>query len=100
MDGWGSKMLAAVETAAEMAARGFGLAPDAFTRRMRRGPLLLAPTGARRPRLPDAAGELPGSVATRARAATPKLGPAAALAWAVGTSVPTCRLPEPSWRHS
>ncbi|KAK9842098.1 hypothetical protein WJX81_008332 [Elliptochloris bilobata] len=46
MDGWGSKMLAAVETAAEMAARGFGLEPDAFTRRMRLGPHLLAPTGA------------------------------------------------------
>ena len=46
MDGWGSKMLVAVETAAEMAARGFGLEPDAFTRRMRMGPHLLAPTGA------------------------------------------------------
>lgn len=45
MDSWGSKMLAAVETAAEMAARGFGLDPDAFTRRMRLGPHLLAPTG-------------------------------------------------------
>ncbi len=53
MDGWGSKMLAAVETAAEMAARGFGLAPDAFTRRMRLGPHLLAPTGARRPSPPQ-----------------------------------------------
>lgn len=46
MDSWGSKMLVAVETAAEMAARGFGLEPDAFTRRMRLGPHLLAPTGA------------------------------------------------------
>ena len=46
MDSWGSKMLVALETAAEMAARGFGLEPDAFTRRMQLGPHLLAPTGA------------------------------------------------------
>lgn len=46
MDSWGSKMLVAVETAAEMAARGFGLESDAFARRMRLGPHLLAPTGA------------------------------------------------------
>lgn len=46
MDGWGYKMLAAVATAAEMVARGFGLEPDAFTQRMRLGPHLLAPTGA------------------------------------------------------
>ena len=45
LDAWGGKMLAAVETAAEMLARGLGLEPDALTRRMRRGPHLLAPTG-------------------------------------------------------
>lgn len=45
MDGWGSKMLAAVEAVARMAALGFGLPSDAFTSRMRQGPHLLAPTG-------------------------------------------------------
>ncbi len=39
------KMLGAVATVAEMAARGFGLEPDAFTARMRHAPHLLAPTG-------------------------------------------------------
>ena len=60
MDSWGSKMLGAVETAAEMAARGFGLELDAFARRMRLGPHLLAPTGASLTRvscLPWAEGE-------------------------------------------
>ena len=37
MDGWGFKMLAAIEAVAEAAARGFGLPPDAFTSRMRLG---------------------------------------------------------------
>lgn len=46
MDNWGSLMLDAVNTAAEMLARGFGLDHDAFTQRMRLGPHLLAPTGA------------------------------------------------------
>jgi hypothetical protein len=46
MDSWGSKMLAAVEAAAEMAALGFGLPRDAFSSLMRLGPHLLAPTGA------------------------------------------------------
>lgn len=45
MDGWGGKMLGAVATVAEMAARGLGLEPDAFTSRMRHAPHLLAPTG-------------------------------------------------------
>jgi isopenicillin N synthase-like dioxygenase len=45
MDTWGSKMLACLNTAAEMAAVGFALPPDAFTRRMQYGPHLLAPTG-------------------------------------------------------
>lgn len=39
------KMLGAVGTVAEMAARGFGLEPDAFTSRMAHAPHLLAPTG-------------------------------------------------------
>lgn len=46
MDGWGSKLLGAVSVAAEMLARGFGMDPHAFTRRMELGPHLLAPTGA------------------------------------------------------
>eukprot|EP00891_Asterochloris_glomerata_P002047 jgi/Astpho2/2047/Aster-00543 len=46
MDGWGHKMLAAVETAAAMLAIGFHLPADAFTFRMAYGPHLLAPTGA------------------------------------------------------
>ena len=45
MDGWGYKMLAAVETAAAMLAIGFHLPADAFTSRMEHGPHLLAPTG-------------------------------------------------------
>lgn len=45
MDGWGSMLLAAAQTVAEMAAIGFGLARDEFTRRMAHGPHLLAPTG-------------------------------------------------------
>lgn len=46
MDRWGGALLGTVETVASMAARGWGLAPDAFTERMRAGPHLLAPTGA------------------------------------------------------
>jgi isopenicillin N synthase-like dioxygenase len=45
MDMWGSKMLDAVFTLAEMTAVGFELPEDAFTSRMLGGPHLLAPTG-------------------------------------------------------
>ncbi|PWA78832.1 hypothetical protein CTI12_AA209400 [Artemisia annua] len=45
MDTWGSKMIAAIEAVAEMAAIGFGLPKDAFTSIMKQGPHLLAPTG-------------------------------------------------------
>lgn len=45
MNGWGSKMIAAVEVVAEMAAIGFDLPPDTFTSLMFQGPNLLAPTG-------------------------------------------------------
>jgi hypothetical protein len=45
MDGWGSKLLGAVESVAAMAAVGFGLRADAFTSLMAGGPHLLAPTG-------------------------------------------------------
>ena len=45
MDDWGSRLVATVETVAAATARGLGLAPDAFTSRMRLGPHLLAPTG-------------------------------------------------------
>lgn len=45
LDGWGKKMLAAVQTVAEMAALGFGLPSRTFTDRMQMGPHLLAPTG-------------------------------------------------------
>lgn len=49
MDRWGGMMIAAVETVAAMAEVGFELEPGAFTSRMRRGPHLLAPTGASPP---------------------------------------------------
>lgn len=45
MNGWGSKMISAVEVVAEMAAVGFGLHQGAFTSLMFQGPHLLAPTG-------------------------------------------------------
>lgn len=44
MDGWGSKLLAAVHSVAEMAAVGYGLPPDTFTSMMTSAPHLLAPT--------------------------------------------------------
>eukprot|EP00884_Botryococcus_braunii_P005270 jgi/Botrbrau1/14744/Bobra.0108s0087.1 len=46
LDDWGKKMLAVVHTVADMAAYGFGLPPGTFTDRMKKGPHLLAPTGA------------------------------------------------------
>lgn len=46
LDGWGGKMLGAVETALTLAALGFGLPADAITGRMAAGPHVLAPTGA------------------------------------------------------
>lgn len=45
MNGWGHKMIAAVEVVSEMAALGFGLPQTAFTSLMNQGPHLLAPTG-------------------------------------------------------
>ena len=45
MNGWGNRMLSAVYSVAEMAACGFHLPPDTFTRLMDGGPQLLAPTG-------------------------------------------------------
>lgn len=45
LNGWGSKMLATIETVAEMAAAGFGLPKESFVQRMHMGPHLLAPTG-------------------------------------------------------
>lgn len=45
MDGWGSRMLAAVQSAAQLAAEGLGLPLTAFSERMAFGPHLLAPTG-------------------------------------------------------
>lgn len=45
MDGWGFKMIAAVEAVAQMAALGFSLQRDSFTALMDKGPHLLAPTG-------------------------------------------------------
>ncbi|KAJ7277063.1 hypothetical protein O6H91_Y391900 [Diphasiastrum complanatum] len=47
MNGWGTKMIAAVEwqVVAEMAAIGFGIPQFAFTSLMSQGPHLLAPTG-------------------------------------------------------
>jgi isopenicillin N synthase-like dioxygenase len=45
MDTWGSKLLECVQTTAEMAAIGFDMPADSFTKRMLFGPHLLAPTG-------------------------------------------------------
>jgi len=45
MDKWGSLLLQACFTAAEMAAIGLGLPKDTFTSKMQHGPHLLAPTG-------------------------------------------------------
>jgi isopenicillin N synthase-like dioxygenase len=45
MNGWGHKMLSAVEKVAAMAAHGVGLEDDALTSRMHLAPHLLAPTG-------------------------------------------------------
>ncbi len=45
MDHWGGKMLGAMELLSEMAAVGFGLPADAFTKVLKNGPHLLAPTG-------------------------------------------------------
>lgn len=45
MNGWGHKMISAVEIVAEMAAIGFGLPRTSFTSMMANGPHLLAPTG-------------------------------------------------------
>lgn len=46
MDMWGGRLLAALNTTAEMLALGLGLPRDAFCEKMERGPHLLAPTGA------------------------------------------------------
>ena len=45
MDMWGYKMLDAIDVLAEMIAIGFNLPADAFTKLMKCGPHLLAPTG-------------------------------------------------------
>lgn len=45
MNMWGQKMSDATFTLAEMAAVGFGMPADSFTKRMQYGPHLLAPTG-------------------------------------------------------
>lgn len=45
MDAWGNKMLDTLQTVSEMAALGFDLPIDTFTKRLSYGPHLLAPTG-------------------------------------------------------
>ncbi|KAJ1973990.1 hypothetical protein H4R34_004890 [Dimargaris verticillata] len=45
MNGWGHSMHASGQLVSEMAAIGFGLPTDAFSRRTKYGPHLLAPTG-------------------------------------------------------
>ncbi|DBA04029.1 TPA: hypothetical protein N0F65_009376 [Lagenidium giganteum] len=45
MNMWGNKMLAAITDLVEIAAIGFGLEKDAFSKRILNGPHLLAPTG-------------------------------------------------------
>lgn len=47
MDGWGSRMLAALQSVAKLAAEGLGLVPTAFSERMAFGPHLVPPTGVR-----------------------------------------------------
>jgi len=44
MDHWGNAMLSAVEILSQMVAIGLGLPRDAFMRRIKGGPHLLAPT--------------------------------------------------------
>lgn len=57
---WGEGMLQTILTVSEMAAIGFGLPPDTFTRRMDRAPHLLAPTGSDLVRFGDPATVLAG----------------------------------------
>lgn len=45
MDLWGGKMMDAMFVLSEMAAVGFGLPSDSFTKKLKFGPHLLAPTG-------------------------------------------------------
>lgn len=45
MDTWGQGLVRTAESVAEIAARGWGLEPDAFVKRLHLGPHLLAPTG-------------------------------------------------------
>jgi len=45
MDSWGFLLINAVTTLSEMCAVGFDLSPDEFTKRLKFGPHLLAPTG-------------------------------------------------------
>mmetsp|Transcript_32537 Transcript_32537/g.52426 ORF Transcript_32537/g.52426 Transcript_32537/m.52426 type:complete len:378 (-) Transcript_32537:81-1214(-) len=45
MDRWGNLMMNTVRTVSQMAAEGFGLERDTFTKLMDKGPHLLAPTG-------------------------------------------------------
>jgi isopenicillin N synthase-like dioxygenase len=45
MDSWGTLMLGAITTLSEMCALGFGFNVDTFTKLMKYGPHLLAPTG-------------------------------------------------------
>jgi len=45
MDSWGNLMLGAISTLSEMTAIGFGFESDTFTKLMKYGPHLLAPTG-------------------------------------------------------
>ncbi|KAG1654992.1 hypothetical protein FOA52_008883 [Chlamydomonas sp. UWO 241] len=52
MDGWGGRMLTVANDVAAAASVGLGLAPDALTSLMDKGPHLLAPTGS------DLSGEL------------------------------------------
>lgn len=44
MDGWGTHMITAIETAAEMSAIGMGLPQETFTEKMNKGQHLLSPT--------------------------------------------------------
>ncbi|KAJ1455700.1 hypothetical protein M885DRAFT_519408 [Pelagophyceae sp. CCMP2097] len=53
MDGWGESVISTAHTVAEMAALGFGVERDAFSKNMTCGPHLLAPTGSDLGKLAD-----------------------------------------------
>mmetsp|Transcript_22801 Transcript_22801/g.70519 ORF Transcript_22801/g.70519 Transcript_22801/m.70519 type:complete len:363 (+) Transcript_22801:269-1357(+) len=78
MDAWGEKLVATAETVAEMAALGFGLEQDAFRKRMKAAPHLLAPTGSSLAELAKVPANAPPL--KKPRKATEPVGPGTILA--------------------